>query len=99
MARRGISPPSRRSGCPSMTDAPQTPGTAVLAAVQLPEVDDVEMAESVLELARLARTLGIDHKGTVTQRLRVLDHGAYLGTGKRKELKALMESTGAKMVI
>ncbi len=72
---------------------------AVLVAVQLPDVDDAELADSLAELRRLAKTLGLEVVGTCTQRRTAFDPGAYLGSGKRDELKALIGETGADTII
>jgi GTP-binding protein HflX len=82
-----------------MSDAPEIPGRAVLAAAVLPGTDDAEQAESLVELGRLARTLGIATAGQVTQKMRAPDRGAYLGAGKREELKALVGQVGAELVL
>jgi GTPase len=73
-----------------MLDAEEKPQRAIVAAVQLPEVADDEFASSLAELRQLARTLGVDVIGTVTQKRASFDSGAYLGTGKRAELKELV---------
>jgi GTP-binding protein HflX len=59
---------------------------AVLVAVQLLEVDDVEHAADLAELARLVETLGLDVIATVSQRRQSLARGAVLGEGKLLEL-------------
>ncbi len=74
-----------------MHDVEPTPiHSAVLVAVQRPEVDDAEFAESLAELRRLAKTLGLAVAGTHTQRRQAFDPGTYLGSGKVGELKALV---------
>ena len=73
---------------------------AVLAAVQLPFVGEVELAESLIELGRLAKTLGLAVRGApVTQRRDALDPGAVLGKGKREELARLVEESGADFIL
>jgi GTP-binding protein HflX len=62
----------------------------VLVAVQRPEVDDAEFAESLTELRRLAKTLGLQVAATCTQRRPAFDPGTYVGSGKLDELKALV---------
>jgi GTP-binding protein HflX len=65
---------------------------AILVAVQLPGVGEVAFTESLVELGRLAKTLGLEVMGApVTQRRDALDPGAVLGTGKREELARLVE--------
>jgi GTPase len=67
---------------------------AVVVAVQLPGVTDGELASSIEELERLARTLGLDPVGRVTQRRGNLAAGSVLGEGKLKELAAWTGGTG-----
>src|SRR5438874_11368034 len=67
---------------------------AVVVAVQLPEVSDGELASSLAELERLARTLGLDPIGRLTQRRGRLTPGAVLGDGKLKELARWTGGTG-----
>jgi GTP-binding protein HflX len=59
---------------------------AVVVAVQLPGVTDGELASSIAELERLAKTLGLDPIGRVVQRRAKLAPGVVLGEGKLKEL-------------
>ena len=68
--------------------------TAVVVAVQLPDVDDGELASSIAELERLAKTLGVDPVGRVTQRRHRLAPGVVLGQGKLKELAEWTGGTG-----
>jgi len=68
--------------------------TAVVIAVQLPGVTDGELASSVEELERLARTLGLAPVGRVTQRRGSLASGSVLGEGKLKELAGWTGGTG-----
>ena len=62
----------------------------MVIAVQLAGMGDEEFASSLAELRQLARTLGVEVLGTVTQKRGSFDSAAYLGTGKRAELKALI---------
>jgi GTP-binding protein HflX len=66
----------------------------VLLGVQLPGVDEGELASSLAELARLAKTLGFEVVGRVTQRRSRLDPGAVVGAGKLKELAEWTGGTG-----
>ena len=75
--------------------APPRP-RAVLLGVQLPGIDERELASSLDELARLAKTLGFAVVGRVTQRRARLDPGAVVGAGKLKELA---EWTGGSGVV
>src|SRR5512146_3236346 len=59
---------------------------AVVVAVQLPGVTDGELASSIAELTRLAKTLGLDPIARITQRRAKLAPGVVLGEGKLKEL-------------
>jgi GTP-binding protein HflX len=66
----------------------------VVVAVQLPGVTDGEHESSIEELERLARTLGLDPVGRVTQRRARLASGLVLGEGKLVELAAWTGGTG-----
>lgn len=68
--------------------------TAVVVAVQLPGVTDGELASSIAELERLAKTLGLDPIGRVMQRRAKLAPGVVLGEGKLKELAQWTGGTG-----
>ncbi|MDP2254091.1 MAG: GTPase HflX, partial [Thiobacillus sp.] len=52
---------------------------AVVAAVQLPGVSDVEFEASLTELRELAKTLGFTVTRTFTQKRSGFDATAYLG--------------------
>ena len=71
---------------------------ALVAAVQKPGVGDDEFASSLAELRQLAKTLGFAVVGTFTQKRAGFDSAGYFGTGKREELKALVEA-GADIVL
>ena len=73
--------------------APPRP-RAVLLGVQLPDTDDDEFASSLAELARLAKTLGLEVVGTVTQKRGRLATGAVVGDGKLQELAKFTGGTG-----
>ena len=64
---------------------------AVIAAVQLSSVSDQEFQASLDELGELAKTLGFDVVATFTQKRTSFDSTAYLGTGKREELRRLVQ--------
>lgn len=68
--------------------------TAVVVAVQLPDVSDTELTSSITELERLARTLGLVLVGRVTQRRARLATGIVVGEGKLKELAGWTGGTG-----
>jgi len=65
--------------------APPRP-RAVLLSVQLQGVSDGDFESSLDELARLARTLGFDVVGRVTQKRAGLTPAAVVGSGKLQEL-------------
>jgi GTP-binding protein HflX len=67
---------------------------AVLVAVRLPDVVDVEFDASLLELQRLVTTLGYEVIGRVIQARTQLAVGAVVGEGKLVELAALTGGTG-----
>jgi len=73
------------------TTTDSLPTLVVLVGVQLPDVSDAEFADSLAELGRLAKTLGHEVRGQVTQRRSAIDHVAFLGPGKLGELKQLIE--------
>jgi GTP-binding protein HflX len=68
--------------------------SAVVVGVQLPGVDDAELASSLAELERLAKTLGVAPVGRVTQRRHALAAGKVLGDGKLRELAKWTGGTG-----
>src|SRR4051812_13620126 len=82
-----------------MFDTNITARSAIVLAVHLPSVRDDGFARSLEELDQLARTLGVAILGTLTQKRESFDAGAYLGKGKREELKLLVESTGANTLL
>jgi GTP-binding protein HflX len=67
------------------------PLRAVVAAVQLPGVTDVELDVSVNELRELAKTLGYEVVGSFTQKRGSFDTTGYLGVGKRQEMRNFVE--------
>ena len=72
-----------------------TPKRAVVAAVQLPQVSDAELEASLDELRELAKTLGFEVVATFTQKRSSFDSTAYLGTGKREELRRFVQGEPA----
>ncbi|HSI38065.1 MAG TPA: GTPase HflX [Methylotenera sp.] len=64
----------------------ETPKYAVVAAVQLPSVSDIEFEASLTELRELAKTLGYEVVRTFKQNRASFDMTAYLGIGKRQEI-------------
>jgi GTP-binding protein HflX len=67
---------------------------AVVVAVQLPDATEGEQMSSLEELERLAKTLGLELVGRVTQRRAKLAPGVVLGEGKLKELGAWTGGSG-----
>jgi len=63
---------------------------ALVAAVQLPNVSDAEFEASLTELRELAKTLGYDVVKTFVQKRTGFDIKAYLGEGKREEIRAFV---------
>ena len=80
------------------TEAP-TSKRAVLVAVHRPDVDEAEFADSLAELRRLAKTLGLVVTGACTQRRQAFDPGTYLGSGKLQELKELVAAGTADTIL
>lgn len=68
------------------TEVKEQAPRAIVAAVQLPSVSDLEFESSLAELRELARTLGFKVVGTFVQKRNSFDTTGYLGIGKRQEL-------------
>ncbi len=64
----------------------EKPRYAVVAAVQLPSVTDMEFEASLSELREMAKTLGFEIVRTFIQKRSSFDTTAYLGVGKRQEI-------------
>jgi len=73
----------------------EKPKYAVVAAVQLPNVSDIEFEASLAELRDLAKTLGYVITATFTQKRSSFDTTAYLGKGKREEIREFVDSEPA----
>ncbi len=67
---------------------------AVLLGVQFPNVSDGDFESSLAELGRLAKTLGLEVVGRVTQRRGRLATGAVVGSGKLQDLAKFTGGTG-----
>ena len=65
---------------------------AVVAAVQLPNVSDIEFEASLVELRELAKTLGYKVVNTFVQKRSSFDTTAYLGAGKREEIRCFVNN-------
>jgi GTP-binding protein HflX len=72
---------------------------AIVAAVQLPSVSDLEFEASLEELRQLAKTLGFEVVGRFTQKRAGFESAAYFGTGKRDELRLLREGQAARAIL
>src|SRR3982751_4022043 len=72
---------------------------AIVAAVQLSSVSDLEFDASLAELRQLAKTLGFEVVGRFTQKRAGFDKAAYFGTGKREELRLLREEQSADAIL
>jgi GTP-binding protein HflX len=73
----------------------ETPPRAIVTAVQLPRVSDLEFELSVNELCGLGKTLGFEIVGTFTQKRAEFDTTAYVGVGKRQEMRRFVEGESA----
>ncbi|MDP8568331.1 GTPase HflX [Methylophilus aquaticus] len=65
---------------------------AIVAAVQLPNVSDMEFEASLTELRELAKTLGYKIVHTFVQKRAGFDITGYLGVGKREEIRDYVRS-------
>ena len=65
----------------------EKPRYAIVAAVQVPSVSDIEFEASLNELRELAKTLGYEVVRTFVQKRSGFDMTAYLGAGKRQEIR------------
>jgi GTPase len=77
------------------SEVKENPQYAIVAAVQLPNVSDVEFEASLTELRELAKTLGFTVTRTFTQKRSGFDSTAYLGVGKRQEIRRFVNSDAA----
>ncbi len=69
---------------------------AVVAAVQLPNITDLEFEASLAELRDLAKTLGYQVVQTFIQKRNAFDASAYLGLGKREEIRDFVNGSAAE---
>ena len=65
---------------------------ALIVAVHLDSVSDTEFNSSLVELAELAKTLGLEVVGQFTQKRASFDSAAYIGVGKRQEVREFIEA-------
>ena len=59
--------------------------------MQLAGLSDLDFESSLNELRELAKTLGFEVVGTFTQKRTSFDSTAYLGLGKREELRRYVQ--------
>jgi GTP-binding protein HflX len=78
---------------------PENSKRAIVAAVQLSSVTDLEFEASLAELRQLAKTLGFEVVGTFTQKRTGFHAAAYFGTGKREELRLMREEHSADLIL
>ena len=71
-------------------EANEKPRYAVVAAVQRTGVSDFEFEASLTELRELAKTLGFEVVHTFVQKRAGFDSAAYLGAGKREEIRCFV---------
>lgn len=76
----------------------QKPTYAIVAAVQLPSVNDLEFEASLTELRELAKTLGYEVIKTFVQKRIGFDMRAYLGAGKRQEIRDFVNESGLEEI-
>ena len=74
------------------TELKEHPKRAIVAAVHLPGVAEVELEASITELRELATTLGFEVVGTFIQKRARFDTTAYLGVGKRQEIRRFVRN-------
>lgn len=79
-------------------DVKEQPVYAVVAAVQLPTVSDFEFESSLTELRELAKTLGLEVVHTFVQKRPGFDTTAYLGVGKRQEVRDFVNGDDGQTV-
>ena len=77
----------------------RNPQRAVLVAVRLSDLPEAEFEESLAELGRLAHTLGLDVRDTITQTRASFHAASYIGSGKVADLKAALAVHDAGVVI
>jgi GTP-binding protein HflX len=76
----------------------EKPAVAVIAAVQLPSVSDVEFESSLAELRELAKTLGYTVVETFIQKRGSFDTTSYVGVGKCQEIAHYVEHTADREI-
>lgn len=89
----------RECATPSDLQTEDAPHRAILVAVQLPDASDDDFQDSLAELGRLAKTLGLVVVGTLVQKRSALHVATYVGAGKVDELKAMVAALDAEIVL
>ena len=74
------------------SEVKEDPRYAVIAAVHLPSVTDLEFEASLNELRELAKTLGFKVLKTFIQNRSSFDTTGYLGIGKRQEVRCFVNN-------
>jgi GTP-binding protein HflX len=82
----------KKRNFPMSIEIKEKPKFAVAAAVQLPNVSDIEFESSLAELRELAKTLGYTVVNTFVQKRASFDTTAYLGVGKREEIRCYVNN-------
>ncbi len=82
-----------------MLDDSVTPKRALVAAVQTPDGAEGAFEDSLAELGRLAKTLGLQVVGSVVQKRSSFHPATYLGAGKVEELKLSVTVHKADVVL
>jgi GTPase len=82
---------TRKNPLRMRSETKANPTRAVVAAVQLPDVSDIDFELSLNELRGLGKTLGFEIVGTFTQKRVAFDRTGYLGVGKRQEVRRFVE--------
>jgi len=75
------------------------PESALLVGVEIPSPGQIPIEESLEELKRLAHTAGTSVVGELIQKRSKPDQKYFIGSGKVEELKALIASSNANLVI
>lgn len=75
------------------------PEKAILVGIDLSNTKHIPLKESMEELGRLADTAGAQIVNQITQKKEKPDLQYFMGTGKLEELKALIASADANLII
>jgi GTP-binding protein HflX len=87
-----------RPACPMTQEAEPQRKRAIVAAVQLPSVSDLEFDASLAELRQLAKTLGSRLSTASRRSAPASTRRPYFGEGKREELRALQDTADVILV-